>query len=345
MRTTAPSSCLRLCLLILMFGWLPALAQTETPPSDVTTIRVDTSLVLLDVIAEITDTRLHTKNLLTTLGRGDFRVFDNGHEVPIRNFDTGAKFSTRPIALWLIVQCNLGFPAEAASGFMQGKTQFLTPAFAHLDKTDVVGVAHWCDNGDATVDLSPGTDVSAAIQKVDEILNQKRVNGDNRPGELAMQHMIRMILENTHNATPSRLPIYLFLYGDRSGTKAAEAESVLQDLLESSGIAFGINDGGFPYDSNAVFRGGQTFYLAHYYSQETGGQFYSTRDPALFANALDYILLQLHFRCTLGFKPTSLDGKKHVLKVELTEGAKKKFPATELRFRPEYVPRSDSAFR
>jgi len=36
--------------------------------------------------------------------------------------------------------------------------------------------------------------------------------------------------------------------------------------------------------------------------------------------------------------PASLDGKRHELKVELTKEARKRFPATELSFRPEYVP-------
>ena len=326
-----------ICLAILVSGGQPALAQTETPLPETTTIRVETSLVLADVIAQSTDAGQHTKSLVPNLARGDFRVFDNGHEMQIQSFDTGAKLSTRPIALWLIVQCNLGFPPEAASGFMKGKTKFLAPAFAHLDKDDVVGVAHWCDNGDASIDLPPGHDGSAALGKVDELLNRKRVNGENRTGELALQRMIRMILENVHTTTPLRLPIYLFLYGDRSGTRVHEAESVLQDLLESSGIVFGINDG-FPYDPATVFRGDQIHYLVHYYGQATGGQVYATHDPALFANALDFILLQLHFRYTVGFKPPALDGKRHALKVELTEDAKKKYPATDLRFRPEYVP-------
>jgi len=337
MRAATPSFCFKLCLLIPMLGWLHAAAQTETPDSDVTTIRVSTSLVLADVIAETTDPKLHSKNLVPTLERGDFKVFDNGHEVHIQSFDAGAQLNTRPIALWLIVQCNLGFPAEAASGFMKGKTKYLAPAFARLDKDDVVGVAHWCDNGEANLDLVPGRDAGAALAKVEEILNGKRVNGDNRSGELALQRMIRMILENVHGTTPLRLPIYLFLYGDASGTRTHEAESVLQDLLESSGIVFGINDG-FPYDPATVFRGDQIHFLIHYYGQATGGQVYATHDPTLFANALDFILLQLHFRYTVGFKPPALDGKRHALKVELTEDAKKKYPATDLRFRPEYVP-------
>jgi len=325
------------CLAILLASARPAFAQSEAPLPDTPTIRVETSLVLADVIAETTDPNQHTKNLVPTLKRGDFKVFDNGHEVRIQSFDAGAQLNTRPIALWLIVQCNLGFPAEAASGFMKGKTKYLAPAFAHLDKDDVVGVAHWCDNGEANLDLPPGRDAGVALAKVEEILNGKRVDGDNRSGELALQRMIRMILENVHNTTPLRLPIYLFLYGDRSGTRVHEAESVLHDLLESSGIVFGMNDG-FPYDPATVFRADQIHFLVHYYGQATGGQVYATHDPALFANALDFILLQLHFRYTVGFKPPALDGKRHALKVELTDAAKKQYPATELRFRPEYVP-------
>jgi len=326
------------CLAMMLAGGWTGVAQSGEAPEDTTTIRVETSLVLADVIAEAPDPNLHTKTLVPTLVRGDFRVFDNGHEVHIQSFDAGARFHTRPIALWLIVQCNMGFLPEAASGFMKGKAKYLAPALEHLDKEDVVGVASWCDNGDASIDLVPGRDAGAALEKVEEILNGKRITGNNRTGELALQRMIRLILENTHDTKPLRLPIYLFLYGDRSGTQTREAESVLQDLLESSGIVFGLSNGDFKYDPIDVFRNGQTFYLAHYYSQETGGQFYTTHDPALFANALDFTLMQLHFRYTVGFKPPALDGKRHALKIELTEDAKKRYPETELRFRPEYIP-------
>src|SRR5271156_5795665 len=111
-----------------------------------TTIRVDSSLVLVDVIAENAKTALHTRALLTDLTREDFRIFDNGHEMPISNFDVGAQRSTRPIGLWLIVQCEEPFPENWHSQFMQGKTQMLRPALNHLTADDAVGVAHWCDD-------------------------------------------------------------------------------------------------------------------------------------------------------------------------------------------------------
>jgi hypothetical protein len=156
-----------------------------------------------------------------------------------------------------------------------------------------------------------------------------------------------MLLKNTHEAAPPRLPIFLFLYGDGSGTRADEANNVLTDLLETSGLVFGINDGSWPYDPRIMFTpyidehgfaGPHVRYLVHYYSQETGGEVYSTLDPKLFSDALDYILTQLHLRFAIGFKPKKLDGKRHTLRVELTEEASRRYPGTELRFRPEYIP-------
>ncbi len=336
---------------IAIFSW--GICRAQNASDGTTTIWVDTSLVLVDVIAENAKTALHSRALLTDLRREDFRIFDNGHEMPISSFDIGAQNTTRPIALWLIVQCNQIFRDSQHdkpgyhSAFMQGKTEFLKPALTHLGKNDAVGVAHWCDNGESLIDLPPGQDSDAALTKIEDVLSQRPIVGETRTGELTMQRMIRTILKNTHETTPARLPIFLFFYGDGSGTRAEEANNVLTDLLETSGLVFGINDGSWPYDARIMFTpyidehgfsGPHVRYLVHYYSQETGGEVYSTLDPKLFASALDYILTQLHFRYTIGFKPEKLDGKRHTLKVELTPEARKTYPAAELRFRPEYIP-------
>jgi hypothetical protein len=116
-----------------------------------------------------------------------------------------------------------------------------------------------------------------------------------------------------------------------------EADKILENLLEDSSVVFGLNDKGYPYQIDHNPPSGKIFNLVHYYSSETGGQFYSTSHPELFSDALDYILTQLHARYTLGFAPTMRDGKRHQLKVELTAEARARFPAAELRFRPEYV--------
>lgn len=183
-----------------------------------TTLHIDSALTLVDVIAENTKAGPHTRELLTDLHMGDFHIFDNGHEMPIQSFDIGAQSTTRPVTLWLIVQCNQDEPPGHHSMFMQGKTQLLKPALAHLGKDDAVGVAHWCDSGDSMIDLAPGHDTDAALTKIETILHQEPILGINRTGELAMQRMIRMILDDTHQTRPSRLPVFLFLYGDACAT-------------------------------------------------------------------------------------------------------------------------------
>jgi hypothetical protein len=238
----------------------------------------------------------------------------------------------------LIVQCPLGFQPGWASDFIRGKTQFLSPALAHLDRNDVVGVAHWCDNGIANIDLPPLHDPAAALATIDQLLSQKPVHGANRRGELAMQRMIRMVVSNVQATTPDRLPVLVFLYGDRSGTRLSEADRIIGSILESSGVVFGISDNGWRFNPESMFGGRNVFYLVHYYSQETGGEFYGVEDPKLYSAALDYILSQLHLRYTLSFKPLALDGKRHQLKVELTKDAQGRFRGARLRHRQSYIP-------
>ena len=325
-------------LALSLYSWLSASSQATSPGTQTPTIRVETQLAMVDVIAEIKEKSLHSRALLTELKRQDVRVLDNGHEVPVRSFDIGAHHETRPIALWLIVQCNLGDPPEWNSGFLRGKTGNLKPALTGLHTDDALGVAHWCDDGTASIDLPLAHDPDGAVAMVDHLISERPVEGENRRGELAMQKMVRVILDNVRHATPERLPIFLFLYGDHCATFIDEAHRIIEDVLKTSGIVFGMSDNGYPFDSQDMFRNDKVSYLVHYYSEETGGEFYSTMDPRLFSAALDYILLQLHLRYTLGFKPLVVDGKKHTLKVELTKTAQRRFPSAQLRFRTEYVP-------
>ena len=324
-------------LLVIVSVSDSAASQTPVSEPEMPTFRAGAQLVLVDVIPEYTpDSR--SRSLLTDLKREDFRVFDNRKEMSIAGFDIGAANQTRPIALWLIVQCPLGFQPGWASDFMRGKTQYLSPALAHLFRDDVVGVAHWCDNGIANIDLPPAHDPDAALSAIDQILSQKPALGSNRKGELAMQKMIRMLVGNVQAATPDRLPVLLFLYGDHSGTRLSEADLIIESVLESSGLVFGISDNSWPFRPDAMFYDRNVNYLVHYYSQETGGGFYGVEDPKLFSAALDYILSQLHLRYTLSFKPLALDGKRHQLKVELTKDALRRFRGARLRHRQSYIP-------
>jgi hypothetical protein len=188
------------------------------------------------------------------------------------------------------------------------------------------------------------------LEGVEEVLNGKKIEGEARMGEMAMQRMIRSVDESTRTSKPphavglqiraeidnSRLPVFLFLYGDHSGTLAVEASRILSDILESSGMAFGLSTAKQIWYMPLADVPGRTENLVHYYAMNTGGQYYSTADPQLFALTLDYIITQLHLRYTLGFKPAVFDGKPHDLHVELTKDAQGRFPKTTLRFRAKY---------
>ena len=321
---------------------LAALAAAQTAPArdeGVPVLHVGTSLTLVDVIVEQQSRKLHTRQLLTDLTKEDFRMLDNGHEVSLRSFDDGSEHTARPVALWLIVQCNMGFPVSWSSTFMRDKTELLKPALAALGRTDVIGVAHWCDDGAASTDLTPSADAQAALSTVERILQGPALTGQNRQGELALQRMMGEVLTATQEMTPSRLPVFVFLYGDHSATYVDEAQEIIKSLLESSGIVFGLNEQGNELDlSRNLGAEGQVSHLIHHYAADTGGQYYSTAEPKLMASALAYIVTQVHVRYVLGFEPERIDGVRHTLRVELTKEARRRYGDPELRFRTEYIP-------
>ena len=56
----------------------------------------------VDVISNLPEADCRSE----TSRRKTFRLFDNRHEVRISTFDAGARYDTRPIAVWLVVICN-----------------------------------------------------------------------------------------------------------------------------------------------------------------------------------------------------------------------------------------------
>src|SRR5690349_2995703 len=81
----------------------PPLAAQQ-PPNPAPKIRVQSTLVLVDVITQDRKTGLPIRDFR----KNDFRLFDNRREVPITSFDAGARYDTRAITLWLVVTCNEG---------------------------------------------------------------------------------------------------------------------------------------------------------------------------------------------------------------------------------------------
>ena len=299
------------------------------------TIRVQSSLVLVDVITQDRKSGLPVRDFK----KGDFRLFDNRHEVRVATFDAGARYDTRSITLWLVVICNeSGLPKFGASAEFLGQEALFRPALNHLEPHDSVGIAHWCDNGASQLDLLPTEDRDKAIQELSEALKPIPFEGgtsaSDEAGEQAFRKLIRLIIRDAYRRNPKPLPVIVFLHGDHTGQPHGELNKLVDDFLETSGIVFGIRDYRSP---NLHFIIGEQAKIMHYMAKHTGGQYFSTSSSE-YERTLETILMQLHFRYELGFIPPAIDGKRHELRVELTKEAKAGHKGLRLRYRPEYIP-------
>jgi len=299
-------------------------------PSPSPQIRVSSNLVLVPVVALNLSTGLPDQ----TLKREDFAVFDNGHPVSISSFDSGA--SARPLTLWFVVQCSMqDFSDSEGSGFFRGQIHLFEPAFKSVDRRDTVAVAHWCDNGDAIVDLPPTSSVDDLSVTLQRVLAPFYAAADHdRTGELALQKTLQLIVDATRSLTPESVPVIIFLYGDHSGMPKSEADHFIGELLETSAIAFGLKDRRSHFV--LLFMGEQKE-VAHYIAAQTGGQYFAVT-PETYASGLQTILQQLHFRYELGFTPAALDGQRHNLRVQLVDSARRQHRGLRLRYRLAYVP-------
>jgi len=289
-------------------------------------------LVLVDVIAGNAKSGLPDK----TLKRDDFQIFDDGRPLSIKTFDSGAQFSTRPLALWFVVLCNMQGYETHGSGLFRGRISHFKPALKNLDKQDTVGVAHWCDDGQSKLDLLPTSDVEEAATALEQALAPMPDTKDHdRPGELALQKTLQLIVDATRASKPEPLPVVIFLYGDWSGMDRSEADHFIDELLETSAIAFGLKDRRSPH--LWFWLPGEKKEIAHYIATETGGEYLQVT-PETYATGLEEILRQLHFRYELGFKPEALDGKRHTLRVKLADAVKNQHKGVRLRYRAAYVP-------
>ena len=277
-------------------------AQQPPASPEAAAIRVQSSLVLIDVISQDKD-GLPVRDFK----KQDFRVFDDHQEVSLATFAAGTH-DTRPIVLWFVVICNeQGHGNFEASAEFMGKEALFRRALDHLENQDTVGVAHWCDNGETQLDLQPTGDRDGAIRMLAETLKPIPFHtGGNSDavGEETFRKMIRLIIRDAHRRNTQPLPVIVFLHGDYTGQPHRELDELVDDLLETSGIVFGIKDSRSP---NLRLVGEQSKIL-QYMAKHTGGLYFSAL-PSGYAAALQAILTQLHYRYELGFIPPALDGK------------------------------------
>ena len=129
---------------------------------------------------------------------------------------------------------------------------------------------------------------------------------------------MQKILQNTSESKPQPVPAIVFLYGDHSGMPEKAVDDLVDDVLETWGVVFGITDITLGPSPSRWNRSQQRGEIIHSIAGETGGQYLAVPEN-LYGTALDSILMQLHFRYELGFKPAAVDGKRHAVQVELDQ--------------------------
>jgi hypothetical protein len=306
-----------------------SVAQEHAQPS-VGKFRVDSNLVLIDVM----ESQKQGEGPPAELQRDDFRVFDNGQPVAIKTFDVGS--AAHPMVLWFLVQCNMQGWETKGSGLFRGQIDHFMPGMKKLGGRDLVAVAHWCDDGAAEIDLKPTIDFDKARSALEAALTPvPDPPSHDRVGELALQNALGKIVAACRELPAGPVPVVFFLYGDYSAMPRKEADGFVDALLQTSAVVYGLKDLRSPHFGSFWFV--EQGEIAHYLAVQTGGRYYAEA-PDRFGTAFEAILDQLHSRYEIGFRPEVMDGKRHRLRVELSEAAKRRYGDVFLRYRLAYIP-------
>ncbi len=283
----------------------------------------------------------------TTLNPNDFQVLDDGKPVPIAGFLRPGESGTRPVVLWIVVQCVMPGVINNGSGFLRGFTTDLASGLTHLGPGEAYGVAHWCDDGAVSLDLQPNRRIVQLGPTVASVL-ARTVNPPNNPflGEAALLKVIRDVLEATSRFDPHAMPVLLFLYGDHTSADVRQVDELKRQLLAVPATIFLVNNG-LADQPRAGFR--EIPMVLGHLAGATGGSYFHVpfgdHDPFAFAQAIATVLDRLHSRYQLSWLPRGTDNQEHQLSLRLTSAARKAHPGTEFRTRGSYLATAQPANR
>lgn len=316
-------------LLFLLVLAVSLSAEDTQPSSPATAIAAPPATVTIPLITR----NENTGQPIGGLKLADLRVLDKGQPVPIRAFRSGfMRGETRPALFWLVVQCNLKQPSNRGSAFLQGKTAALIPALQQLDRNDQIGVAYWCDNGEAALDVWAASEYKAALQKLEAIVSAPPRLTDLGTSMAKFKEMLLRIVQRSQGPDSGLLPVIVFLYGD-GGMPFDEplANFEFADTLVGTPImVYGIKQEEHDPDQVA-FR----MKVARYLVDQSGGQYFHV-PLELVGPALGEVITQIHFRYELDIAPQKPERKRRELKIEMTDESRRK--AAMLRARPQFTP-------
>jgi hypothetical protein len=289
--------------------------QTTPSPKD-QPIRTVIDLVTFNVTVQDQE----TGKPIEDLGYEDFQVFDNGHPVEPRIFESGRSPGPRPLTMWFLVSCPKQKGVESGSPFGAGNGRVFGPALENLNSDYSMGVAHWCDNGDAKIDLAPTQKQDAPLAAIDAVLHRAPVKVDKNLGKLALQRTLDLVVDSTRSENQFALPVIVLQYDGTMGMTKDEADLLAKRLLYKGVIVYQVTD---HREHFAASNSGGKESSLKFISAQTGGRAIVVQH-ADYQGAINSIFQLLRFRYTLGISPPSRDRQWHELRVKLTEAALRK---------------------
>jgi hypothetical protein len=282
-------------------------------------IRTTTSLVLVDTMAADKKTGAP----LGDFNSEDLELRDNGKVAPVSSFVRGKDHELRPVQLWFVLMCNEEKHYQAAArrrtgvelteqwgaGFLAGKAAQLGPALELLNADETVGVAHWCDNGESEIDVTPSREHGAAIEAIDRLAGQKRISVEQDDSRDARSVVLGLINNVARTAFPQPFLAIVFVGGKQAANKSEDDWS---GFMETSSMDFGLEDG-----------------------SSSDPQKYAVQESD-YARRLGLYLDGLHLRYEIAFEPGKRQKKLHHVAVTLTKAAREKYPNAVLRYREVY---------
>jgi hypothetical protein len=281
-------------------------------------------LALINVFVEDKETRTPVQDLDYT----DFQIFDNGSLVEPAVFVSASTDTSRSIALWLLVSCPEQGQSRDASGFLAGNDSAFKQAVAELDSASTVGVAHWCADGDAGIDLLPTKDHDAPLAALEAIFRQGSLEPSKSSGTRAFQRALDLIVKENQNPSSQALPVIIVLHEGSLDLSRDDADLIAKKILYRGAILFQIKN------PNEGTRGEHSPFQT--ISQRTGGRVYSVRNEGSL-QAMNSIIRALRFRYTLGLILHSDNREWHEIRVRLTKTALLKHKSVRVDYSSGYL--------
>lgn len=322
--------------LVLLSALSATSQQTPTPPPPAAQINPSSSPnQVIDLFASNEKTGASDP----TLTANDLEVVDDGKPAPLASFLPPGQQGTRPVVLWIVVQCVTSGDINNGSGFLRGFTTDLASGLTKLQSGEAYGVAHWCDDGASALDLPPNRHITQVGPAVAQIL-APTIAPPTNPflGEAALLKVIHDINQATALYNPNAVPVLLFFYGDHSAANARDVARLAQELLHRPAIVFLVNNG-LAYPPRAAFQ--EISSVIGHLAIDTGGSFFhppfDDHDPLVYAQAIATVLARLHTRYQLAWTPRFSDNQEHTLSIRLTPAARKSHPGLLLHSRAYYI--------